>query len=178
MYETCLHKLNIRCFISTFFTWLAAKVKTWPCTNVPVEKAITNQHGAKRFTIHAPSTVGRSDKNIVKGSTVIVEEGKKPQTNEDSNVFVPNILPDVFLFVPSLFFNVCITCSCITGLPLKCFYRHVLSRMRHYEYAAVSILLASWDYRHEARVMHMRETRTFQTYPNFSCIANRPSCRK
>lgn len=43
-----------------------------------------------------------------------------------------------------------VRCSCITDLLLKCFYRHVLSRMKHYEYAAVSIPLASRDYRHEA----------------------------
>lgn len=48
---------------------------------------------------------------------------------------------------------------------LKCFYRHVLSRMNHYEYATVSILLAFWDYR-RARVMHMREAA--HLYPNFS----------
>lgn len=49
---------------------------------------------------------------------------------------------------------------------LKCFYRHVLSRMNHYEYATVSILLAFRDYR-RASLMHMREARIFiQTFPS------------
>lgn len=52
-----------------------------------------------------------------------------------------------------------------SSLALKCFYRHVLSRMNHYEYATVSILLAFRDYR-RARVMHMREAA--HLYPNFS----------
>lgn len=71
----------------------------------------------------------------------------------------------VFLFVPLLFSRCAlrydVRCSC----KLKCFYRHVLSRMNHYEYATVSILLAFRDYR-RARVMHMREAA--HLYPNFS----------
>lgn len=65
-----------------------------------------------------------------------------------------------FLFVPLLFFLTMrynVLCSCIASLlALKCFYGHVLSRMNHYEYATVSILLAFRDYR-RARIMHMRE---------------------
>lgn len=78
--------------------------------------------------------------------------------------------PQVFLFVPLLFFlTMRITLQRRMhrklARSLKCFYRHVLSRMNHYEYATVSILLAFRDYR-RASLMHMREARIFiQTYP-------------
>lgn len=102
-------------------------------------------------------------KKILEGLAVIVDKIKAPRRFQNSQVCSIALLPHDALQRSML----------ASSLALECFYRHVLSRMSHYEYATVSILLAFRDYR-EAHA-YARGGASSTLCPNFSSPVNRLS---